>query len=173
MTRRTIAYLSIGSNIRPQKNIPACLKKIRKTFRLRKVSSIYETTPVRLRIPLPSPPKEEKAGVRGIKNFWNLVVQIDSSLSRLGLRRALRGIESDLGRIRKGSKYAPRPIDIDLVIYGDWLRTGFQRMAFVLFPLAEIAPRLKPCRSRRSLAQRARSFRDPEQKIRKLGKRVL
>jgi len=152
------AYLSIGSNIRPHRNIPRALRKIKKTFRACKISSIYETAPV--------------GPVSGKKEFWNLALQIETRLSREKLRSTLKRLELELGRLPR-SKFAPRPIDIDLILYGNWKRKGFERFAFVLFPLAEIAPRLKPPGKKRSLSGLVRGFSDPGQEIRKIKKAAL
>ena len=148
-----IAYLSIGSNIRPSKNIPACLKKLKENFRVRRTSSIYETSPV---------------GPVGKKKFWNLAVQIETSFSKPEFLRRLRAIEKALGRRRTTNRFAPRPIDIDLILFRNWRRPGFEKLAFVLIPLAEIAPRLKPEGFKDPLGKLARAFPDPRQKVRKI-----
>lgn len=157
----TRAYLSLGSNIRPARNIPACLEKLKEAFGVRKISSVYETSPV------------GPAGPKRRTKFWNLAVEIETFLSRPELPGKLRRLESALGRVRKQGKFAPRPIDIDLILCRKWIQPGFHRLAFVLFPLAEIAPRLKPVGLKRSLAQLAFKFDDPRQEIRKIGKRAL
>lgn len=149
------AYLSIGSNIHPEKNIPACLKRLKSDFRLRKISSVYETSPV---------------GPAGKGNFWNLGAIVESRLTRNALLAKLRRLESELGRARTRRKYGPRSIDIDLVFYGGWQRTGFERLGFVLIPLAEIAPGFRPGPEGLSLRKLACCFFDPAQKIRKLKK---
>src|SRR3989338_8009564 len=87
------AYLSLGSNINPSKNVPACLQKLRSDFRLLKISSVYETSPV---------------GPAGKRNFWNLGAVLESRLSRKTLLAQLRRMESKLGRIRTVRKYGPR-----------------------------------------------------------------
>ena len=178
------AYLSLGSNIQPQKNIPACLKKLKEAFRVRKVSSIYETSPVG-----PSGPAARK-GPRpvGKQKFWNLAVEIETRLPRPRLVRALRRIEYELGRVRSPRRFAPRPpksqgcprairrcwrprpIDIDLVLCRGWSRKGFEGLGFVLIPLAEIAPLLKPGGFGSPLGALAGTFRAPGQKIQKRKK---
>jgi 2-amino-4-hydroxy-6-hydroxymethyldihydropteridine diphosphokinase len=145
------AYLSIGSNIHAAKNIPACIRKLKKTFRVKKISSIYETSPV---------------GPVGKRRFWNLAVQIETSLSRPKLREALRSVESELGRKRSTDKFAPRPIDIDLIGYHKSWRKGFEKFAFVLFPLAEIAPYGQARGPAPTFAELVRRFSDSRQKIR-------
>lgn len=114
-------YLSIGSNVAPDINIPACLESLKKAFLLRRVSSIYETPPY---------------GPSGEKKFWNAAVEITSSLDREALSRELSLLEDRHGRRREESnKFAPRTIDLDLLP-----RKGYQEFAFVMVPLAEIAP---------------------------------
>ena len=149
------AYLSIGSNIKPAQNIRACLQKLKNAFPIRRVSSVYETSPV---------------GPVGGEKFWNLALEIETPLSRFQMQHQLRRLESELGRVRNRNKFAPRPIDIDLVLYKNWRRAGFEKLAFVLFPLAELAPRLKPRGQPFSLGQLRRQFNRPDQKIRKRGK---
>ena len=114
-------FLSIGSNLSPQKNIPACLEILKKKFSVKKISSIYETEPV---------------GPAGDREFWNLAaaIETDSDLKTLG--SALRRVEEKLGRRRDGTdKFAARTIDLDILP-----QPGYQRQAFIMIPLAEIAP---------------------------------
>lgn len=114
-------FLSLGSNIEPQKHIPACLEILKSKFSVKKISSIYETRPV---------------GPAKGNNFWNAVVQIETPLSATPLLKEVRTIEASLGRIRNPKdKYAPRTIDIDILPQAD-----YQRQAFIIIPLAEIAP---------------------------------
>ena len=65
------------------------------------------------------------------------------------LRRELRKIEADLGRVRTADKYAPRTIDLDLSLFGDQVLSGsdyqvpdpeLTRLAHLAIPLAELAP---------------------------------
>ena len=116
-------FLSVGSNVQPGKNIPASLAELRKHFKVRKISAVYETDPV---------------GPAGDQKFWNLAVEIETALDRDGLRRQLAGIEARLGRIRSGNKFAPRTLDLDILP-----APGYQEQAFIMIPLAEIAPEAK------------------------------
>ena len=114
-------FLSVGSNIEPEKNIPACLKILKETFPVKKTSSIYETDPV---------------GSAGNRKFWNLAVLIETGLARKALIKELQKIEASLGRQRDPhDKFAPRSIDLDIVPAPDYLE-----QPFVMIPLAEIAP---------------------------------
>jgi 2-amino-4-hydroxy-6-hydroxymethyldihydropteridine diphosphokinase len=81
--------------------------------------------------------------------FLNLVAGIETDLSVAGIDRILRGIEDAHGRVRGPDKFAPRTLDIDLLTYGDRVgaldgrefpRDEIVRYAFVLGPLAEVAP---------------------------------
>ncbi|HEY1016229.1 MAG TPA: 2-amino-4-hydroxy-6-hydroxymethyldihydropteridine diphosphokinase, partial [Herpetosiphonaceae bacterium] len=82
--------------------------------------------------------------------FYNCVVAAATELAPGALLAALKSIEHELGR-RAGQRYGPRPIDLDILLYGDLiletpeLTIPHPRMAeraFVLVPLLEIAPHL-------------------------------
>ncbi|MFA6051206.1 MAG: 2-amino-4-hydroxy-6-hydroxymethyldihydropteridine diphosphokinase [Methylobacter sp.] len=129
-------YISIGSNIDKDKNIPASLRALEQFFGNLTVSSIYESEPV---------------GFTG-DAFYNLVVGFDSDLEVKAVAKQLRQIELDNGRTRDCKKFSARTLDLDLILYGDLIindgrlqipRDEIERYAFVLEPLAEIAPTLK------------------------------
>jgi len=132
----TRGYISIGSNIDKETNIPASLKALEKCFDHLTVSSIYES---------------EAVGFTG-DSFHNLIVGFDSDLDVKTVAKQLRQIELDHGRSRNSEKFSPRTLDLDLILYGDIIindgrlqipRDEIERYAFVLEPLAEIAPNLK------------------------------
>ena len=117
-------FLSVGSNIEPKKNIPACLKLLEKKLTVLKYSPVYETDPV---------------GPAGRQKFWNLAAEIKSDLGRENLVKQLRKIETVLGRRRDPqNKFAARTIDIDVLPQPD-----YQNQAFIMIPLADIAPGVK------------------------------
>jgi 2-amino-4-hydroxy-6-hydroxymethyldihydropteridine diphosphokinase len=96
------------------------------------VSSVYDTDPV-------GPPQPD---------FLNAVAEVHTSLGPRELLARLKSIESELGR-EPAERWGPREIDLDLLLYGDEvvesddLRLPHPEMtgrAFVLVPLAEIAP---------------------------------
>ncbi len=98
-------------------------------------SSIYLTEPV---------------GSSRQHDFYNCAAQIKTSLSPHSLLKAVKMIEDDLGR-EPDSHFHPRPIDIDILLYGDMevdsldLRIPHSRLAkraFVLIPLLELNPEL-------------------------------
>ncbi|HEY8034929.1 MAG TPA: 2-amino-4-hydroxy-6-hydroxymethyldihydropteridine diphosphokinase [Methylobacter sp.] len=132
----TRGYISIGSNINKDEHIPASLRALELAFGELTVSSIYESEPV---------------GFTG-DVFYNLVVGFDSELEVKAVAKQLRQIELDNGRTRDSRKFAARTLDLDLILYGDLIvndgrlqipRDEIEHYAFVLEPLAEIAPTLK------------------------------
>lgn len=129
-------YISIGSNIDKDKNIPASLRALEQHFGNLTISSIYESEPV---------------GFTG-DTFYNLVVGFNSELGVKEVAKKLRQIELDNGRTRESQKFSARTLDLDLILYDDLIindgrlripRDEIERYAFVLEPLAEIAPTLK------------------------------
>ena len=129
-------FISAGSNVEPQKNVPACLEILKKKFRVKAVSSIYETEPV---------------SMTSDSKFWNLALAIESDLNPAELKKELRAIETSLGRVRDPkNKFAPRTIDLDLLPQPD-----YQKLSFVIVPLAEIAPREVDLESGKTFAELA------------------
>lgn len=133
-------YLSLGSNIEPEKHIPACLDLLKEKFAVRKISTIYETAPV---------------GPAGTQNFWNLAVKIESDLTPEEITQTLRKIEESLGRRRNPqNRFAPRTIDIDLLPFPD-----YEKQAFVMIPLAQIEPEGTDRKSQKTFAEIAKDLK--------------
>jgi 2-amino-4-hydroxy-6-hydroxymethyldihydropteridine diphosphokinase len=132
------AYIGLGANLGdPSRQILAALAELDALpgTRLLRQSSLYRSAPL---------------GYRDQPDFVNAVAQIDTSLEARALLDALLAIEQGLGRQRSFPD-APRTLDLDLLLYGDdvldeaGLHVPHPRMharAFVLAPLAEIAPAL-------------------------------
>ena len=128
-------YLGLGSNMGDrQENLDRALDLMSQRLRVGKVSSIYDTDPV---------------GNTDQPRFLNMVCQAYTRLAPNELLALVKGIESKLGRA--GKPNAPRPIDIDILLYnGQVVETPelviphprMTERAFVLVPLAEIAPDL-------------------------------
>lgn len=132
----TWVYISIGSNQEPRRNIQSCLQRLRDFFGELQVSTVYENGAV---------------GFEG-ENFYNLVVGFDTTLPVEDVSQVLHRIEDEHGRIRSGKKFSSRTLDLDLLLYGDLVlktdtlelpRDEINRYAFVLRPLAELAPDLQ------------------------------
>ena len=133
MTEPATVYLSLGSNlVDRQKNLDRALDLLSQRLRMGKVSPIYDTDPL---------------GNLDQPRFLNLACQVFTRLKPEGLLALTKGIESKLGR--SGRPGAPRSIDIDILLYDQQVRETPELMiphprmaerAFVLVPLAEIAP---------------------------------
>ena len=126
-------FLSLGSNINPEIHIPAAVAELEQRFGPLSVSSIYETASV---------------GFDGPR-FHNLVMSFHSDRDPKEIARDLRVLEEQHGRTRECQKFSSRTLDVDLILYADKIlddpelrlpREEITRYAFVLEPLAEIAP---------------------------------
>ena len=126
-------WLSLGSNQDREASIRGAVASLRADFGDLVLSSVYES------------PAEGFSGAL----FLNLVAGIETDLGVAEIDGILRRIEDAHGRIRGPDKFAPRTLDIDLLTYGDRVgtldgralpRDEILRYAFVLGPLAEVAP---------------------------------
>lgn len=91
-------------------------------------------------------------GAAGQRDFYNAVVEAETTLGAPDLLAACKELESTLGREPAGRRHAPRTIDIDLLLFGDLQlderelvipHPGVTRRRFVLVPLLELAPGLR------------------------------
>jgi 2-amino-4-hydroxy-6-hydroxymethyldihydropteridine diphosphokinase len=129
-------YLALGSNLGDrEKNLRDALARLGEFIDLARVSSIYETEPW---------------GVRDQPWFLNLVCAGTTTLSPVDVLRRAKKIEIEMGRT-EGIRFGPRPIDIDILLYDRVIELSpaltiphprLHERAFVLVPLAEIAPDL-------------------------------
>jgi GTP cyclohydrolase-4 len=127
-------YLALGSNLGDRRgNLAAALQQLREVMEISTISSIYETEPV---------------GYLDQPQFLNIVLSGKTSLTPSELLKYAKAIEAGIGR-QPTFRNGPRPIDIDIIFYDDLqieqddLIIPHPRMsgrAFVLVPLAEIAP---------------------------------
>ena len=129
--------IALGSNIDRERNLPRALELLRRDARWRVLaeSPIYQTPAVGGSTPQP--------------DYFNAAVLLETDLSPEDLRRALRRIETRLGRVRTADKYAPRTIDLDIVLIRDreMILDGnplpdpdILDHPHLAFPLADIAP---------------------------------
>lgn len=131
-------FLGLGSNVgNREANLRLAIHRLGPLVRVEEVSSLYETAPV---------------GVEAQPPFLNAVARIVTGLQPRALLRLVKSVEEELGR-RPGEVWGPRPIDIDILLMGDrvvaedHLTVPHPRLygrAFVLVPLAELAPDLVP-----------------------------
>ena len=139
------ALLSLGSNIAPETHLHAAIEALRARFGGLRVSPVYRTSSV---------------GFEGA-DFLNAAVVIETDLSPQALNDWLHALEDAHGRDRSGPRFNDRTLDIDIVFYDDLVLEGAGhlqiprdelRHAFVLKPLADIAPEFIDPTSRKSLA---------------------
>lgn len=133
----TSAYLSLGSNIEPEKNLAFAVNDIQKTFPNSIVSSVYQTT---------------AEGFEG-DDFLNLAIALQSQQNLKELLIYTNGLEQQAGRSRvKRGNFDARTLDVDIVVFGDlignvegrvWPAEDLTEYGHVLKPLAEIAPKDK------------------------------
>ncbi|WP_346832762.1 2-amino-4-hydroxy-6-hydroxymethyldihydropteridine diphosphokinase [Pseudomonas abietaniphila] len=128
-------YIGMGSNLAaPAEQLREALKALGQLphTRLSAVSSFYVSDSL-----LPGQPR-----------YTNAVAALDTALEPLALLDALQAIENSQGRERL-ERWGPRTLDLDIVLFGDHLideprlkvpHYHLQARAFVLYPLAELAP---------------------------------
>jgi 2-amino-4-hydroxy-6-hydroxymethyldihydropteridine diphosphokinase len=128
----TKAYLSLGSNVEPERHLRAAIDALRARFGDIVVSPVYRVPAV---------------GFDG-PDFLNAAAIVETDLDPFALIEWLHQLESDNGRIRGHVKFSDRTLDIDLVYFDDvvldlpelQIQRPELRHAFVLRPLADIAP---------------------------------
>jgi 2-amino-4-hydroxy-6-hydroxymethyldihydropteridine diphosphokinase len=131
------ALILLGSNIDRERNIPQAVQMLSShpALRLLASSDLYESAAV--------------GGTGPQPRFSNSAALVETGLAPAALRDTLREIEAALGRVRIADKYAPRPIDLDIVLYdsfvGDVAESRIPdpdllRFAHIAVPCAEIAP---------------------------------
>src|ERR1700690_2796354 len=120
------AYLSLGSNIKPEVHLPKAIQMLKEGGQGRAVSHVWESQAV---------------GSDG-PDFLNACVLFLSNLPPYDLKeQIIRPIEASLGRVRYADKNAPRTIDLDVVLFDETpFNVEFWAYAFVVVPLAELIP---------------------------------
>ena len=132
------AFIAVGSNIEPLRNVPAALEMLLEHVRVTAVSTMYRTAPLG---------RPEQAP------FVNGVWRIETALDARELKfTVLRGIEARLGRVRTEDAYAARPIDLDIALFGEAVidepdlvvpDPDITLRAFLAVPVVELAPDLR------------------------------
>jgi 2-amino-4-hydroxy-6-hydroxymethyldihydropteridine diphosphokinase len=127
------AWLSLGSNLEPERHLRAALAELRERFGDLVVSPVYRFPAV---------------GFDG-PDFLNLAVGLDSDLDPFALNDWLHALEDRHGRRRDVPRFSSRTLDVDIVLFDDLVLSGPGNLqiprkelaeAFVLKPLADIAP---------------------------------
>jgi GTP cyclohydrolase-4 len=153
MSELATAYLCLGSNMgEREENLCQALTLLSQKVNLEEVSSVYETEPV---------------GYKEQPSFLNLVCRITTKLRPEELLHLAKEIEAKIGRVPSFPN-APRPIDVDILLYDNEIITTYnltiphprlKERAFVLIPLAEIAPDLVHLALGKSIAELARNVK--------------
>lgn len=139
------AYLSLGSNQDAAAHLRRAVAELRQRFGAVQVSPVYRTAAV---------------GFAGA-DFLNCAAILATDLAPAELCAWLHALEDAHGRRRDQPRFSARPLDIDLVFYDDLVLSGAGgpriprpelQHAFVLQPLADIAPSYREPRSGLSLA---------------------
>jgi len=152
-----LIYLGLGSNLGDrEKNLRAALHSLEAAgVQVITLSPIYETAPV---------------GYPDQPDFLNAVCRARTALAPHDLLRAIKAIETALGR-RPSFRNAPRPIDIDILFYDDLIldtpdltipHPRLAERAFVLVPLADIAPELRHPVLGQTITTLLAALRNPE-----------
>lgn len=140
------AYLSLGSNRDPERHLRDAITALRAHFGGIVLSPVYRTRAV---------------GFDG-GDFLNAAAIIDTTLDPFALNEWLHALEDAHGRDRSGPRFGDRTLDIDIVLFDDLVLSGAGhlqvprdelRHAFVLKPLADIAPRVVVPGTGRSLGE--------------------
>ncbi len=144
-------YLSLGSNVEPQRYLHAAVDELRQRFGALAVSPAYRSKAV---------------GFEGAE-FVNLALGLDTDLSPTALNEWLHALEDRHGRRRDVPRYADRTLDLDIVFYDDLIIEGPGHLqiprnelqfAFVLRPIADIAPDFRHPLSGKSMRELWQAF---------------
>lgn len=135
-------YVAAGSNVEPEKNLGHALDQLQQAFGDVAISPAYRNPAV---------------GFEGA-DFINLVVRLQTADTPAQVKQKLERIEELCGRPRNAPKWAARSMDLDILMYDQRVsdepglilpRPDLLRRAFMLKPLADLAPGLRhPTRQR-------------------------
>jgi 2-amino-4-hydroxy-6-hydroxymethyldihydropteridine diphosphokinase len=139
--------VGLGSNVDPERHLPEAIRLLGERAEVLAVSSAWATAPV---------------GPAGQPPFLNAAVQLRTPLPPRRVKpELLRPVEAAMGRVRTADRFAPRPIDLDFVVWGggELRESGLEvpdpdllRHAHVALPAAEVAPDWLHPRTGESLA---------------------
>lgn len=138
---RNQIFLLLGSNIDATRNIPEAIRRLRKHILVDKISTVWQS-------PAVGGPWDD---------YLNVALCGYTLEGPLELKQAvIHPIETSLGRIRLADKYAPRTIDIDLVIFNQTVQDpDLWNLAYIAVPMAELLPDLIHQETGENLAQAA------------------
>lgn len=147
---KVIVYIGLGSNLDvPERQVKrACraLAQLAKSKLIRS-SSLYRSQP----LVVDDQVEEWDATMPAQPDYINAVVALETGLPALQLLDLLQAIEVKQGRNKQGPRWGPRPLDLDILLYGHNIisdlrltvpHPGLAEREFVLYPLYQIAPQL-------------------------------
>jgi len=129
-------YVAAGSNVAPEENLARAIAELERQFPGTRFSRAYRNRAV---------------GFSG-DDFINLVAGFDTELPLSEVLTRLHAIETLCGRPRGAPRWAPRSMDLDVLLYGDLVcteaavklpRPDLLKRAYMLGPLAELAPEVR------------------------------
>jgi len=144
-------YVAAGSNINPLVNLRTALTALK-----RRIGSFRQSRAYR----------NASQGFEG-PEFVNLVIGFETELTLTEVLSILQAVEALCGRPRKAPRFAPRSLDLDLLLYGEMVcatpavtlpRPDLVKRAYMLGPLAEIAPELVHPTLKQSIGELWRGF---------------
>jgi 2-amino-4-hydroxy-6-hydroxymethyldihydropteridine diphosphokinase len=147
----TEVYVAAGSNIAPERNLELAVATLAREFPGSRFSPWY---------------RNRAAGFEG-DDFINLVAGFTTELRPLALLERLHAIEVQCGRQRHAPRWAPRSMDLDVLLFGELVCVGpsltlprpdLLKRAYMLGPLADLAPDLKHPTARKTIGELWREF---------------
>lgn len=129
-------FVAAGSNVEPERNLAVAAAALAEAFSGTRFSPAY---------------RNRAAGFEGA-DFINWVATFETGLPVREVLERLRAIETLCGRPRDAARWAPRSMDLDLLLYNDLVcdepdlrlpRPDLLRRAYMLGPLADLAPELR------------------------------
>ena len=157
-----IIYLGLGSNIEPEEHLGFAVRKLRDHYGNVETSAVYRSAAV---------------GFEG-DDFLNLVVRLRSDETAEEICEEIEHLHELTGRVRGSEKWAPRPLDIDLLLYDELIidkapvrvpRSDILEYSFVLRPMAEIAPDLVHPVTGRTMLEHWEAFDQESQPLELVG----
>lgn len=145
------AYLGLGSNIDARQNIASAIHCLQESFDKATFSPAYQTP---------------AHGFEG-NDFINLVARVDTELCPLELKDFLGELENRHNRDRETPRFSDRTLDVDILLYDDLYlvspvleipRAEILEVAYVLKPLADLAPKLVHPVTRKTIGRHWNEF---------------
>ena len=153
-------FVGFGSNVEPARHLLEAVELVGRQFGPLRCSAVF---------------RSPAYGFRG-DAFLNLVAGFASEVGPEQVEALLSSIEHAEGRMRGALRYAPRTLDLDLLIYGHCVDAGRRlprddvlRYPFVLAPLAELAPGLRHPVTGTSIADHWQAMAASAPRLRRLG----